>query len=110
MGLNPHSLHTNFMREATLHAAKYGPPIEVQAARKCPKLGDTENWDCERYGAVLNFRTCQGTRTVVVGQGRKFACEQPETNLRIAASNRLNGIELKEAIEFLEGMGIECPQ
>ena len=59
---------------------------------------------------MLNFQTCKWTQTNVVERGKKFARAQPETNLRIIASSRLNGINMKQGVEFLEGIGIECPR
>ena len=77
---------------------------------KTPTSGDTEKWDCKRCGAVLNFVTCKWTRTNVIERGRQYARAQPETNLRLVASARLNGINMKQATEFLGGMGIQCPR
>jgi len=42
----------------------------------------------------------------VVERGRTFSRPQPEVNIRVAQSARENGMNLKQAQDFLAGMGV----
>ena len=98
------SSHRNFIREATLHASKCG--ISLEPCTNQNSDINQEQWECPRCGDTLNFLTCKWVRTGVVERGRNFSRAQAEINPRIIASARENGINMKQAHDFLAGIGI----
>ena len=51
------SLYCDFIQEATLHLAKCGISLDVHDRKQSDT--NVDQWECPRYGDVLDFCTCK---------------------------------------------------